>query len=260
MSGSPAENRSVDDASPPRIVFADEAIVVVDKPSGMPSVPARTPRDPPAVALRLAAEFGLVEAVHRLDRDTSGLLVLARTRDARAALGIAFEQRLVAKRYFGVVVGEPLEGTGTIHLALARDPDRPPRHRVDHGLGRPATTIWRRIAAHCHGECGDRKSLMELEPVTGRSHQLRVHLAAIGHPIMGDRLYGNPPWNEACPLALHATRLAFDHPMTGEHLVLLAPPPSSYPWSDFTADITATLAAWPTGRPAANSVRIGREP
>lgn len=247
MSDSPAETRSVNNASPPRVVFADDAIVVVDKPSGMPSVPARTPLDPPAVAPRLMGEFGSVEAVHRLDRDTSGLLVLARTRGARAALGIAFERRLVSKLYCGVVVGEPLEGTGTIHTPLGRDLDRPPRHRVDHEHGKPATTVWRKIAAHSLGQGGAMMSLMELEPLTGRSHQLRVHLASIGYPIMGDRLYGLPPWGEACPLALHATRLAFDHPTTGEHLVFVAPPLSSYPWNDFAAEITATLAAWPSG-------------
>jgi tRNA pseudouridine32 synthase/23S rRNA pseudouridine746 synthase len=121
-----------------RIVCADQHIVVVDKPSGMPSVPARSTLDPPAVATVMAAEWGPLEAVHRLDRDTSGLLVLARTAAARAALGRAFESRQVAKRYLAVVTGGPPAAAGAIHLPLADDPDRPPAKRVDPILGRRA--------------------------------------------------------------------------------------------------------------------------
>jgi tRNA pseudouridine32 synthase/23S rRNA pseudouridine746 synthase len=234
----------VDDTTPPRIVFADDAIVVVDKPSGMPSVPARTPLDPPAVAVRLAATFGPVEAAHRLDRDTSGLLVLARGRGPRATLGIAFERRLVTKRYLAIVVGQPPHPEGTVDLPLARDRDRPPRHKVDHKGGRPATTRWRAITTRRAATETIPTSLVALEPLTGRSHQLRIHLAAMGCPIMGDRLYGEPPQDEACALALHAGSLVFDHPMTGERLVLVAPPPSVAPWDHFSTDIAATMAAW----------------
>lgn len=244
---------------PPRVVFADDWIVVVDKPSGMPSVPARTPVDPPAVAVRLAAPFGPLEAVHRLDRDTSGLLILARSKEARTTLGIAFEQRRVVKRYLAVVAGQPAQITGTVSLPLARDHDNPPRHKVDHVHGRPATTAWRLVATRSGAARGltglatptrpasyeQPFSLIELEPHTGRSHQLRIHLAALGCPILGDRLYGAPPWNTYCPLALHAATLAFDHPKTGERLVLTAPPPACPPWLAFAAEITTASAAWP---------------
>lgn len=247
--------------APPRVVFADECVVVVDKPSGMPSVPARTPLDPPAVAVRLAESFGPVEAVHRLDRDTSGLLILARRADARAALGIAFEQRRVAKRYLAVVAGRPADAEGTISLPLARDHESPPRHKVDHVHGRLATTAWRLVATRQHAGLGltgraehtpsaaieQPFSLVELEPLTGRSHQLRIHLSALGCPILGDRLYGQPPWNRLCALALHAASLAFDHPTTGQRLHFSAPPPSCPPWLDFAAEITTVLAAWPSG-------------
>jgi tRNA pseudouridine32 synthase/23S rRNA pseudouridine746 synthase len=232
-----------DDTSPPPIVFADDAIVVIDKPSGMPSVPARTPLDPPAVAVRLAAAFGPLEAVHRLDRDTSGLLVLARSRAARAMLGIAFERRLVTKRYLAVVAGRPPEAHGTIELPLAPDPDRPPRHRVDHWHGKQATTRWRLLAAIEEGDAPT--SLLAIEPLTGRSHQIRVHLAALGCPIVGDRLYAPPV--AAGRLALHATSLAFPHPATGEPLAFVAPPPAATPWSDFAAEVTRVLASWPSG-------------
>lgn len=217
-----------------RIVFADPDLIVVDKPAGMPSVPARTPLDPPSVASHLHAGFGGLEAVHRLDRDTSGLLVLARTNQSRAALGRAFEARTVRKRYEAIVHGVPARPEGVVHLPLASDPQRPPRSRVDPILGRPATTRWRLLMAP--PAAGPRWSLLELEPVTGRSHQLRVHLAWLGMPIVGDRLYGavspgakGPP---AARLGLHATWLAFPHPRDGRLVEVNAPPPCWFPGRD----------------------------
>jgi len=188
----------------------------VDKPAGMPSVPARTASDPPCVAARLHAAYGPLEAVHRLDRDTSGVLVLARTATARAALGRAFEMRLVRKRYETVVHGRPAAVEGVIHLPLAPDPLRPPRSRVDPILGRPASTRWRLLVTP---SLQPGWSSLELEPITGRSHQLRVHLAWLGLPIVGDRLYGPSPAGAAprsvSRLFLHASRLEFPHPRHG---------------------------------------------
>jgi tRNA pseudouridine32 synthase/23S rRNA pseudouridine746 synthase len=206
---------AVDPASTPcraglRIVFADDWLVVVDKPSGMPSVPARTPLDPLDVAAVLRDELGPLEAVHRLDRDTSGLLVLARSPTARAALGRAFESRSVSKTYLALVHGRPAADAGTIHLPLADDPERSPRKRVDPILGRRATTRWR------VRDCLPRTAVLELEPLTGRSHQLRVHLAWLGCPIVGDRLYGR--FDDAPRLALHAAALGFPHPGDGRRL------------------------------------------
>ena len=200
-----------------RVLFDDADLIVVDKPSGMPSVPARTPLDPPCVASHLRDGFGAVEAVHRLDRDTSGLLVLARSSHARAALGRAFEARAVRKRYEAIVHGGPPRSEGIVQLPLAPDPLRPPRSRVDPILGRPATTRWRLLAVSSAGE--KPWSLLELEPVTGRSHQLRVHLAWLGMPIVGDRLYGLTESAMTAPpivrLGLHASWLAFPHPRDG---------------------------------------------
>ena len=226
-----------------RIVFADRDVVVVDKPGGMPSVPARTPLDPPAVAAVLAAEWGPLEAVHRLDRDTSGLLVLARTAATRAALGRAFESRCVAKRYLAVVDGTPPGAVGTIHLPLADDPARPPAKRADPILGRRATTRW--LVIETLGRDGELRTLVELEPVTGRSHQLRAHLAWLGCPIVGDGLYGRDGRASHSRLALHAATLAFPHPEDGR-AVRLAASPAEPPWSDFAA----TIAAWFTSRSA----------
>ena len=206
-----------------RVVFADADLIVVDKPAGMPSVPARTPLDPPCVAWRLRGEYGPLEAAHRLDRDTSGLLVLARTHETRAALGRAFEDRTVRKRYEAVVHGVPDRAEAVVHLPLAADPARSPRSRVDPILGRPATTRWRLLPSS--PSPGKHWSLLELEPITGRSHQLRVHLAWLGMPIIGDRLYGPLTGRVAPRLALHATWLVFPHPRHGRPVEVRAEPP-----------------------------------
>lgn len=207
----------------PLVVFADEDIVVVDKPGGLPSVPARTSADPLDVGRLLADEYGSLEAVHRLDRDTSGLLILARSREVRATLGRAFESGSVAKRYLAVVRGALPEACGEICLPLGGDLDHPPRQRVDPILGRRSTTRWRSLA----GARG--LSLVELEPVTGRSHQLRVHLAWLGCPIVGDRLYG-AVGGATMPLALHAAAVSFPHPRHGRPVALVSLPADVEPW------------------------------
>jgi len=215
-----------------RVVFSDDHVVVIDKPAGMPSVPARTPLDPPSAAVRLAARFGPVEAVHRLDRDTSGLLVMARSPEARAALGRAFERRSVAKRYLAVV-GERLPGDrGEICQPLGPDPLAPPRQRIDPIEGRLAVTRWWQIAAR--GVAGGERTLVVLEPVTGRSHQLRAHLAWLGSPIVGDRLYGGP---EADRLALHAAWIGFPHPAHGRWISASVPPPPEPAWAAFPSGL-----------------------
>ena len=217
-----------------RIVMSDDDLVVVDKPSGMPSVPARTPLDPPDVVAVLAGRFGPLEAAHRLDRDTSGLLVLARSREARSGLSRAFEEGLVEKRYLAVVHGMPPERAGEIHLPLADDVASPPRKRVDPIMGRRAVTRWRALDASAWD--GDPLTLVELEPLTGRSHQLRVHLAWLGCPIVGDRLYG-PTDRPQFQLALHATAITLPHPRDAGRVSLTSPPPDAPPWRTFAPPV-----------------------
>jgi len=244
--------------APPRVVHCDDVIVVVDKPAGMPSVPARTPLDPPCVAARLAPAVGAVEAVHRLDRDTSGLLVLARSAEARAALGRAFENGLVGKRYVAVVRGTPPVDDGEMHLPLAPDPDRPPRQRVDPIHGRRAATRWLLRARGAPGTPAEGFSLVALEPLTGRSHQLRVHMAWLGCPLLGDRLYGE----HADPgrLALHAAGIRFPHPAEGREVEFTAAP-CGEPWDWFPVrHLTPAWERGPTGRPLASSARSGPDP
>ena len=217
-----------------RIVMSDDDLVVVDKPSGMPSVPARTPLDPPDVVAVLAGRFGPLEAAHRLDRDTSGLLILARSREARSGLGRAFEEGLVEKRYLAVVHGMPPERAGEIHLPLADDVASPPRKRVDPIMGRRSVTRWRALDASAWD--GDPLTLVELEPLTGRSHQLRVHLAWLGCPIVGDRLYG-PTDRPQFQLALHATAITLPHPRDAGRVSLTSSPPDAPPWRTFAPPV-----------------------
>ena len=224
----------------PRIVWADDHVVAIDKPAGMPSVPARDGREPPAVAVVLAPGWGPLEAVHRLDRDTSGLLLLARSALARRHLGEAFEGRTVRKEYVAVVHGVPQRASGTVHLPLGPDPGRAPRQRVDPIAGRPATTRWRTLARSADGA----RAILSLEPVTGRSHQLRVHLAWLGTPIVGDPLYGAAP---AGRMLLHAARIAFPHPLEGTPIELLAPACFPHPGDGWIMVSGAGSAGGPSG-------------
>ena len=222
MTDRPLDDRPCTIGPALRIVFLDEEVVVVDKPPGMPSVPARTPHDPPDVATVLAggalADRPRPEAAHRLDRDTSGLLILARSPRARAALGRAFEEGLVRKSYRALLTHRPPRREGVVHLPLAPDAAASPRQRVDPILGRPAITRWGLVNGI---GLPDGVTAVDLIPVTGRSHQLRVHMAWLGCPILGDRLYGDGPF--AGRLWLHAACLTFPHPACGRAVRLRSP-------------------------------------
>jgi tRNA pseudouridine32 synthase / 23S rRNA pseudouridine746 synthase len=205
-----------------RIVHIDDALIVLDKPAGMLSVPGRGPDKADCVAERVrqrVAADALV--VHRLDMATSGVMVMARGAAAQRSLSRAFEQREVDKRYLAVVHGLVEADSGTINAPLAADWPRRPRQRVDHAQGRPSITrfqvLVRNPATHC--------SRLELQPVTGRSHQLRVHLASIGHPIVGDGLYA-PPSSEptSARLLLHAWWIELPHPLRNERLLYITTP------------------------------------
>jgi tRNA pseudouridine32 synthase/23S rRNA pseudouridine746 synthase len=196
--------------SPPgaeRLLHADAALLVFDKPSGLLSVPAKPPGPADCLEARARAAFPEALLVHRLDRDTSGVIVLARTRVAQRHLGWQFERRQVRKLYLARVAGEVAGESGRIDLPLVCDWPNRPKQMVCHARGRPAVTDWRVVGR----EKGATR--LELRPLTGRSHQLRVHLAAIGHPVLGDPFYGDPA--AADRLQLHAARIGFRHPDGG---------------------------------------------
>jgi tRNA pseudouridine32 synthase / 23S rRNA pseudouridine746 synthase len=192
------------------VLYVDDSLVAVDKPAGLLTVPGRGEHLQHCVALRLRDHFPDVLVVHRLDQATSGVMVLARGAAAQRALGRAFERRRVAKRYQAVVDGVIDDDAGCIDLPLAADWPNRPRQQVDLQRGKPALTRWRVLGREPRAHT----TRVELEPFTGRSHQLRVHLRAIGHPIVGDALYA--PLAMAAPrLMLHACALKVPHPHDG---------------------------------------------
>lgn len=182
-----------------RIVHVDDRLVVIDKPAGLLSVPGRT--EPDCASAQVQAAYADALIVHRLDQATSGLLLFARGPEAQRALSADFAERRVHKVYIAVVAGA-LAGEGLIDLPLAADWPNRPRQQVDPARGKPSQTRWRALGAQGAG------TRVALEPITGRSHQLRVHLAALGHPILGDPLYAPPDIAAASPrLLLHASEL-----------------------------------------------------
>jgi tRNA pseudouridine32 synthase/23S rRNA pseudouridine746 synthase len=200
------------------IVFADDSLIVVDKPAGMLSVPGRGDDKQDCVASRVQALHADARVVHRLDMATSGLLLLARGASVQRQLGIAFARRQIAKRYVAVVHGHVASPHGEIDLPLAADWPNRPKQKVDADDGKPSLTRYRVLAT----DAASGTSRLALEPVTGRSHQLRVHLLAIGHPIVGDTLYGAASGGR---LMLHACEIALAHPASDVPLRLSSAAP-----------------------------------
>jgi len=206
------------------VLLAAERFVVVNKPPGMLSVPGKGEDKAHCAASRVRELFPACSGplvVHRLDMDTSGLLVFGLDPDAQRDLSMQFEARTVYKRYSALVDGVPPAQSGTIDLPIRPDLDDRPVQVIDRALGRPSLTRWRLLSVETD------RSRLELEPVTGRTHQLRVHLAAVGLPILGDVLYGPQPLTHALAerLCLHASVLEFNHPGAGPRVRVLSPAP-----------------------------------
>jgi len=204
------------------IVHADTHCIVVCKPSGLLAVPGRGEAGRDCLSERVRVEYTDALIVHRLDMATSGLMLLARGADAQRTLSIAFAQREVHKRYVAVAAGQMSAREGEIDLPLSADWPNRPRQQVDTLRGRPSLTRYRTLEI----DAARNTTRVELEPVTGRAHQLRVHLLALGHPILGDALYGRAEVQAAAPrLLLHASSLRFAHPASGEPMSFDSPPP-----------------------------------
>ncbi len=198
--------------TPLEIVHEDSELLIADKPPGLLSVPGKGPELADCLLTRLQSVFPEILLVHRLDRDTSGLMVFARTRHAQRHLGLQFEKRMVKKTYVARVWGIPAEQSGTIDLPLIVDWPNRPLQKVCFETGKSAQTDWKHIRSD------DDTSRLRLFPKTGRSHQLRVHCLAIGHPILGDPFYATGPAQDFERLMLHAEELRLKHPEGGRSL------------------------------------------
>ena len=199
----------------PILLHADDTLLVVVKPEGLLSVPGKGPDKADCLIARLQTLYPRVLLIHRLDTDTSGVMVFARTASAQVHLSGQFERRETEKHYVARVAGVVAGDSGTVDLPLTVDWPNRPRQHVDHATGRPAITGWQVLAR------APQETRMRLIPHTGRTHQLRVHMAALGHPILGDPLYAPP--SDHPRLMLHAERLAFRHPVSGDPVTFTAP-------------------------------------
>ncbi len=205
--------------TPLDIVHQDHEILLVNKPSGLLSVPGKGEHLADCLIGRLQAVFPDVLLVHRLDRDTSGIMVFALTPHAQRHLGLQFERRHVRKVYVARLWGTLAEKTGTVDLPLIVDWPNRPLQKVDHETGRPAVTDWRVVRYE------DDTTRVRLSPHTGRSHQLRVHMKEIGHPILGDPFYATGPARAFPRLMLHSESLRLRHPDGGKGLTFSVPAP-----------------------------------
>lgn len=201
---------------PLQILHDDHQVLLVDKPAGLLSVPGKGPELADCLLSRVQAAFPMALLVHRLDRDTSGVMIFALTPHAQRHLGLQFENRQTKKTYIARVWGEMAEKTGTVDLPLIVDWPNRPKQMVDHENGKPAQTDWRVVRA----KLGETR--VKLMPRTGRSHQLRVHMLALGHPILGDPFYAEGPARDYPRLMLHSETLQFRHPDGGQGMRVTA--------------------------------------
>ena len=198
------------------ILHDDHEVLLVDKPSGLLSVPGKGPELADCLIARVQAVFPMALLVHRLDRDTSGVMIFALTPHAQRHLGLQFEKRQTKKTYVARVWGNLAEKTGTVDLPLIVDWPNRPLQMVDHENGKQAVTDWRVIGTK------DNETRVRLMPRTGRSHQLRVHMLALGHPILGDPFYAKGAAGDYPRLMLHSQTLQFRHPDGGQGMRITA--------------------------------------
>ncbi|WDE04892.1 bifunctional tRNA pseudouridine(32) synthase/23S rRNA pseudouridine(746) synthase RluA [Thalassomonas viridans] len=204
------------------VVYQDNDIVVLNKASGLLSVPGRLPEHRDCLQTRVNKVLPGATIVHRLDMATSGLILMALNKAAHVAISRQFEKRQTQKRYLARVYGRIREETGEVDLPLICDWPNRPKQKVDHEHGKKSLTRYRTLSY------GENSTLVELIPVTGRSHQLRVHMLALGHPILGDRLYAHDKALTISPrLQLHAQMLTISHPVTGKSLTFTREAPFS---------------------------------
>lgn len=205
--------------TPLSILHEDAEVLLVDKPAGLLSVPGKGPELTDCLLSRVQAAFPDTLLVHRLDRDTSGVMIFALTPHAQRHLGLQFEKRMTRKTYVARVWGVPEQKTGTVDLPLIVNWPNRPLQMVCHDTGKSAQTDWRLLKDE------GTTARMRLMPKTGRSHQLRVHMLALGHPILGDPFYAEGPARDFPRLMLHSEELRFNHPQGGRSTKVRAKAP-----------------------------------
>ena len=201
------------------ILYQDDDLLIVNKPSELLTVPGKDPKHADCLIARVNRVFPTAKIVHRLDMATSGIICLAMNKAAHRHLSMQFQARQTAKRYIARVYGKLAPEAGSVDLPLICDWPNRPKQMVDHNNGKPSLTHFK-VLAH-----EPQATRVELIPITGRSHQLRVHMLSLGHPILGDRLYAHPDALAAAPrLQLHAQMLTLAHPVTEQQLIFEAAP------------------------------------
>lgn len=200
------------------LIYCDEFLLAVSKPAGLLSVPGRGEDKLDSLSTRVQTAFPDALVSHRLDRDTSGLLLFPRGADMHRRISLMFEKREIKKSYVAVVMGKLEPVQGEVNLPLIVDWPNRPRQMVDAATGKPSQTRYQALSY----DAASNTSRVALEPITGRTHQLRVHMSASGHPILGDTLYGGNVDGRATRLLLHAHTLNFRHPVSGESLSLVS--------------------------------------
>ena len=201
------------------VLYQDEHIMVVNKPSGLLSVPGRQEEHRDSIMTRIQRDYPAAESVHRLDMATSGVIAVALTKAAERELKRQFREREPKKQYLARVWGHPAQEKGLVDLPLICDWPNRPKHKVCFDTGKPAQTEYEVLEY-----AADNTARVQLKPITGRSHQLRVHMLALGHPILGDRFYATPEALALAPrLLLHAETLTITHPAFGNSMTFRAP-------------------------------------
>lgn len=201
------------------IIYKDGDILVLDKPSGLLSVAGNQPHLADCLESRAKAKFPNALIVHRLDKDTSGIIILALNKKSHANIGLQFEKRKIEKQYIANVWGEMKHDSGQIDAPLITDWINRPKQKIDFEKGKSAVTNWQVIKRN------NNFTTTQLSPITGRSHQLRVHMLSLGHPILGDNLYAHDEALKAAKrLELHATFIKFTHPTNGKHISFTSKP------------------------------------
>ena len=204
------------------VIYQDEAIIVLNKPNGLLSVPGRLPEHNDSIASRVCQQYPEANIVHRLDMATSGILLMALTKQAQSHISRQFQQRTTNKHYLARLEGIPAGDSGCVDLPMRCDWPNRPRQIIDFELGKSALTHWQIIARDEINNI----ATVKLKPVTGRTHQLRLHMQALGTPILGDEFYASVKGVKAAPhLQLHAAMLEITHPLTNASITFTAPTP-----------------------------------